>query len=137
MHGTLENLSWTPERVDLLKRLAADKMSGSAIAYELRITRGAVMGKCWRLGVQLRSVTPTNSNRAEAKKIRARRKGPFMLKVMPPEPNSLNLTFDQLQTVSCRYPVTADAPFLFCGRDRMIGSSYCAHHSFVVTAPRK
>ena len=44
-------MSWTDERVELLKKLWADGLSASQIAGELGgITRNAVIGKVHRLG---------------------------------------------------------------------------------------
>ena len=45
-------MSWTDERVELLKKLWADGLSASQIAAELGgITRNAVIGKVHRLGL--------------------------------------------------------------------------------------
>lgn len=38
-------------------------------------------------------------------------------------PHLKDLRHDQ-----CRYPVTQESPFIFCGRTRAEGSSYCARH---------
>ena len=44
-------MSWTDERVELLKKLWADGLSASQIAAELGgVTRNAVIGKVHRLG---------------------------------------------------------------------------------------
>jgi hypothetical protein len=34
----------------------------------------------------------------------------------------------------CRYCITDDAPFLFCGEPQMDGSSYCEGHHWLCTA---
>jgi len=44
---------WTPERIDTLKRMAADKCSASVIAREIGATRNQVIGKAGRLKVGL------------------------------------------------------------------------------------
>ena len=45
-------MSWTDERVELLKKLWADGLSASQIAAELGgVTRNAVIGKVHRLGL--------------------------------------------------------------------------------------
>ena len=50
-------MSWTDERVELLKKLWADGLSASQIAGELGgITRNAVIGKVHRLGLSGRHV---------------------------------------------------------------------------------
>ena len=49
-------MSWTDERVDLLKKLWADGLSASQIAGELgNVTRNAVIGKVHRLGLSGRA----------------------------------------------------------------------------------
>src|ERR1700709_2830864 len=55
-------MSWTDERVELLKKLWADGLSASQIAGELGgITRNAVIGKVHRLGPSGRPKAPSSS----------------------------------------------------------------------------
>ncbi len=59
-------MSWTTERVDLLKKLWMDGLSASQIAGELgEVTRNAVIGKVHRLGLSGRTKTtsPTPKQR--------------------------------------------------------------------------
>ncbi|HYF54834.1 MAG TPA: GcrA family cell cycle regulator [Salinarimonas sp.] len=52
------SVSWTDERVELLKKLWTDGLSASQIAAELGgVTRNAVIGKVHRLGLSGRSKT--------------------------------------------------------------------------------
>ena len=52
-------LSWTDERVELLKKLWSDGLSASQIAGELGgVTRNAVIGKVHRLGLSGRAKAP-------------------------------------------------------------------------------
>ncbi|MEJ1157101.1 GcrA family cell cycle regulator [Prosthecomicrobium sp. N25] len=52
-------MSWTDERVELLKKLWADGLSASQIAAELGgVTRNAVIGKVHRLGLSGRAKAP-------------------------------------------------------------------------------
>ena len=52
-------MSWTSERVDLLKKLWLDGLSASQIAAELGgVTRNAVIGKVHRLGLSGRAKAP-------------------------------------------------------------------------------
>src|ERR1044071_4151639 len=56
-----EEMSWTDERVELLKKLWQDGLSASQIAAELGgVTRNAVIGKVHRLGLSGRG-QPTSS----------------------------------------------------------------------------
>lgn len=55
-------MSWTNERVELLKKLWSDGLSASQIAGELGgVTRNAVIGKVHRLGLSGRAKTTTTS----------------------------------------------------------------------------
>src|SRR5512144_2549576 len=55
-------MSWTDERVELLKKLWADGLSASQIAAELGgITRNAVIGKVHRLGLSGRAKSPSST----------------------------------------------------------------------------
>src|SRR3954464_10249800 len=59
--GTL-TMSWTDERVELLKKLWADGLSASQIAAELGgVTRNAVIGKVHRLGLAGRAKSPSSA----------------------------------------------------------------------------
>lgn len=52
-------MTWTTERVDLLKKLWSDGLSASQIAGELGgVTRNAVIGKVHRLGLSGRAKAP-------------------------------------------------------------------------------
>ena len=64
-------MSWTDERVELLKKLWSDGLSASQIAAELGgITRNAVIGKVHRLGLSGRAKS-TSSAAPRPRKARA------------------------------------------------------------------
>ena len=55
-------MSWTDERVELLKKLWTEGRSASQIANELgSVTRNAVIGKVHRLGLSGRAKSPSSS----------------------------------------------------------------------------
>ncbi len=57
-------MSWTNERVELLKKLWGEGLSASQIAGELGgVTRNAVIGKVHRLGLSGRAKTATTSSK--------------------------------------------------------------------------
>ncbi len=61
------DMSWSDERVDLLKRLWGEGQSASQIAKELGgVTRNAVIGKVHRLGLSNRNGSPNAANAAPA-----------------------------------------------------------------------
>ncbi|MEM7295258.1 MAG: GcrA family cell cycle regulator [Pseudomonadota bacterium] len=60
-------MSWTDERVEVLKRMWGEGQSASAIAMELGgVTRNAVIGKVHRLGLSNRASSSSASKPAEA-----------------------------------------------------------------------
>src|ERR1700691_4762226 len=73
-------MSWTDERVELLKKLWSDGLSASQIAAELGgITRNAVIGKVHRLGLPGRAKS-TSSTAPRPRKARS----PSMLRIGRP-----------------------------------------------------
>ena len=63
-------MSWTDERVELLKKLWTDGLSASQIAGELGgITRNAVIGKVHRLGLSGRAKTNAASAQPRPRKV--------------------------------------------------------------------
>jgi GcrA cell cycle regulator len=67
-----EKLSWTEERVDLLKKLWADGLSASQIAARLGngVTRNAVIGKVHRLNLSGRATQPRSATQRAPRKTR-------------------------------------------------------------------
>ena len=68
-------MSWTDERVELLKKLWNQGLSASQIAAELGggVTRNAVIGKVHRLGLSGRAKTRCAAGRRDPARRRARR----------------------------------------------------------------
>lgn len=61
-------MSWTDERVELLKKMWGEGQSASQIAKELGgVTRNAVIGKVHRLGLSNRAGSGASAPKAEAK----------------------------------------------------------------------
>src|SRR6478672_13863661 len=59
----LRPMSWTDERVELLKKLWNQGLSASQIAGELgSVTRNAVIGKVHRLGLSGRAKSPAGAS---------------------------------------------------------------------------
>jgi GcrA cell cycle regulator len=69
-------MSWTDERIELLKKLWADGLSASQIASELgQVTRNAVIGKVHRLGLAGRAKVSTSAAARPARKAAPARVG--------------------------------------------------------------
>lgn len=48
-------MSWTDDKIKILRQMAEAGKSASQIGEVLGFSRSAVTGKCWRLGVQLKT----------------------------------------------------------------------------------
>jgi GcrA cell cycle regulator len=129
-------MSWTDERIELLKTLWTDGLSASQIAAEMGgITRNAVIGKAHRLKLPGRT-----------KKVPARRQP--RVRIVPPEPmpeivdNVIPLgqrrTLLELKEETCRWPIgdPGSADFFFCGGGARDGAPYCAGHCCVAYQPQ-
>jgi len=81
-------MSWTNERVELLKKLWGEGLSASQIAGELGgVTRNAVIGKVHRLGLSGRAKSSTTSS-----KPRRARTGPPTQSAAPKKPSPQPMT---------------------------------------------
>jgi GcrA cell cycle regulator len=146
-------MSWTDERVELLKKLWTDGLSASQIAAELGgVTRNAVIGKVHRLGLSGRG-QPTSSikrqRRTHSSGIRRVRQmisvGNLALKAeamaeaeLQPRRNvvvpiALKLSIFQLTERTCKWPLgdPGQEDFHFCGHDSLENLPYCEYHAGV------
>ena len=153
--GWEKTMSWTDERVEMLKKLWADGLSASQIAAELGgITRNAVIGKVHRLGLSGRAKSPSSSSPRPRK---ARSSG--MMRVsrpsmrgntalayeyeLEPEPELIDIPLEQRKTLlqltekTCRWPVgdPGSTEFYFCGGDSVNELPYCSYHSRIAYQP--
>ncbi|KAB2870194.1 MAG: GcrA cell cycle regulator [Bauldia sp.] len=157
-------MSWTDERVELLKKLWIDGLSASQIAAQLGgVTRNAVIGKVHRLNLSGRakpaSTTPRprKAGRAASPPHRPAARtyvaGNTALKIhahpaprrvpspVPIEdlvvPISLNVSLMDLNDSMCKWPIgdpTAEN-FCFCGHRNFNGLPYCEYHSRIAYQP--
>lgn len=157
-------MSWTDERVDVLKKLWMDGLSASQIALELGgVTRNAVIGKVHRLGLSGRGKTTSTASRNRPQRApnapsrpRAQSGGTVgnaALKMSPdadvapaPRPQrfeelvipiSERANIMDLTEHTCRWPIgdPTDGEFHFCGRKSDEGVPYCAHHRRIAYQP--
>jgi GcrA cell cycle regulator len=153
-------MSWTDERVELLKKLWADGLSASQIAGELgSVTRNAVIGKVHRLGLSGRAKTASSG----ASRPRKPRSSTQMLRVsrpavrgntalahafdydFDPEPETIEniipigqrRTLLELTEATCRWPIgdPGTPEFFFCGGNTLAGLPYCHYHSRIAFQP--
>ena len=158
-------MSWTDDRVELLKKLWADGLSASQIANELGgVTRNAVIGKVHRLGLagrakSTRSSTPRPRSKPRAAKPTMRVPqfaGNAALRIDTAEeqavvprpaprpvieelfiPAEERATILDLNERRCRWPVgdPTQDDFYFCGRSCDPADSYCEHHAGIAYQP--
>lgn len=157
-------MSWTDERVDVLKKLWMDGLSASQIALELGgVTRNAVIGKVHRLGLSGRGKTTSTASRSRPQRApnassRPRGQsggtvGNAALKMSPDsaaEPAPRPQRFEELVIPiseranimdltehTCRWPIgdPTENEFHFCGRKSDEGVPYCGHHRRIAYQP--
>ena len=145
-------MSWTDERVELLKKYWAEGLSASQIATKLGdVTRNAVIGKVHRLGLSGRA-TPARPERGRAVE-RPREPAapqPSYAKPAPREeqPDPVFLapivmkdgemaTVANIRSGMCKWPVgdPASDDFHFCGQATAPGQSYCSYHARLAFQP--
>lgn len=152
-------MAWTDERVETLKKLWAEGLSASQIANRLGdVTRNAVIGKVHRLGLSGRATTSRMKTVRPRKKMarpqqqRSIRFGGLGGSVRealqfaasqrganqsfePTEelaiPVEQRATIATLKECSCRWPVgdPTHEDFYFCGGDKVAGLPYCEFHA--------
>jgi GcrA cell cycle regulator len=162
--GERKDMSWTDERVDLLKKLWSDGLSASQIATELGgITRNAVIGKVHRLGLSGRAKAPSAANprprkaRPPTHVLRMTRpamrgntalaRQAYVLYEVEaePEPEPLEnivpigqrCSLLDLSDAKCRWPIgdPGAADFFFCGGKPLAELPYCAYHARLAYQP--
>jgi GcrA cell cycle regulator len=156
-------MSWTEERVELLRKLWGDGLSAAQVAAELGpgITRNAVIGKIHRLGLAERAKTSSvprprapRTPRTQTTELRAQ--GPVVMGnvalalspnavvALAPQieenviPISARVTLMELRESMCRWPLgdPTAAEFRFCGAKSPAGSGpYCCQHSRIAYQP--
>lgn len=143
-------MSWTDDRVSLLKKLWSEGKTAAEIAGELGgVTRNAVIGKAHRLKLSSR-VSPIQQNKKktakpEADSVPVKKEKPAAKsnktaaaapKTRPAEEVAIIQKGDgvhmaELKERMCRWPIgdPRDAEFRFCGCKVHSGLPYCAEHA--------
>ncbi len=156
-------MSWTDERVEVLKKLWIEGRTASQIATELgNVTRNAVIGKVHRLGLSGRpSPIKRKAKKAEPRKAQVRKAAPAQAKKAPVkqqtavvrpirpvvtqdiDPLNGGSSMMELKERMCKWPIgdPKSQEFHFCGHKVVDGLPYCEHHAAVAyqttTARRK
>lgn len=133
-------MTWTPERVEILKKLWAEHLSASQIARTMGdVSRNAVIGKVHRLGLSARASRPRRPitlPKPEPK--------PVVTEEQAPAPaaeatlsNGEYITVMTLNGVMCRWPIgdPGATDFHFCGNQTESGDPYCTAHAELAYQP--
>jgi len=154
-------MSWTDERVELLKKLWSDGLSASQIAAQMGgVTRNAVIGKVHRLSLSGRArpassvprprrmrspsmhrTTRTFINGNTVMKTHAQPAPRRLPAPVPIEdivvPISLNISLLSLTDAMCKWPIgdPAGEQFHFCGHKNWNSLPYCEYHSRLAYQP--
>jgi GcrA cell cycle regulator len=137
-----KELTWTIERIELLKSHFAAGLSCREIANEIGVSRNAVIGKLSRLNLT-REENPKpgrdDSGRSRPKSVPRLQYRMLRKLFTEPQPAESNQTIASEQHCSllelseerCRWPISSpgEKDFCFCGNRPLEGLPYCAGHS--------
>ncbi len=129
-------MSWTNERVALLKKLWGEGKTAAEIAKELGgVTRNAVIGKAHRLKLSNR-VSPIQQNTKKMVRLADERpviKKPIIAQrpMTAPVIKVKGVKMVDLREKMCKWPIgdPKDSNFHFCGCDGVPGLPYCPDHA--------
>lgn len=147
-----KELTWTAERVDLLKSRFAAGLTCREIAGDIGVSRNAVIGKLSRLNLSREKGgdAPRPARKDAAK---GRRPGSVprlqyqLLKALyaeprpavddEPIPNGHCCSLLELSEERCRWPISTPGAedFCFCGNTPVEGLPYCPGHSRLAYRP--
>ena len=147
-------MSWTDDRVDLLKKLWGEGHTAAEIAKELGgVTRNAVIGKAHRLKLSGRASPIQQAPKKKASNTNTKQSKPKVAasntnvstpaaktNVEPPaivdvisdaDKNRKRIPLTELQPGQCRWPIgdPRDKDFGFCGCKAAPGMAYCEEHA--------
>jgi GcrA cell cycle regulator len=146
-------MSWTDDRVDLLKKLWSEGLSASQIAGRLGgVTRNAVIGKVHRLGLSGRATTSRMKSPRRPRATVRRQPRPAYRQLGNPALRNLyqgdaepfvpaaeeldipiedRRTLQDLTESDCRWPIgdPQHDDFHFCNRHKVPGLPYCEFHA--------
>ena len=138
-------MSWTPETVELLRKLWGSGKTASQIAEIIGgISRNAVIGKAHRLNLSSKIKTrASNKNDAGSstnnKNFKKGRRNKFRSLLLDKdfEP-AKNLKLEELTEKTCKYMEghPDDEKSSFCGRTNVEKFSYCPLHLMIIFQPK-
>lgn len=129
-------MSWTDERVALLKQLWGEGKTAAEIAKALGegVTRNAVIGKAHRLKLSSR-LSPIQQNTKKPAKAEVSAPAPVKKQAAVKQPifKGKGIKLEDLEARMCRWPSgdPQEEDFSFCGCDTVAGLPYCEEHARV------
>lgn len=157
--------NWSKEDEDRLRDMFKRGLSAKQMALELGSgrTRSAVLGKLHRMELGRKSNAPATRPRKTQRQVETRKEisrvtwssfnalrkealaGVLKTEPLPPPaadpviPAHKRITIEDLEPHHCRWPY-GDSDHHFCGKQKVIGLSYCEQHArraFVPPKPRR
>ena len=140
---SLNQPTWTNERIELLKIRFAEGRSCREIAADIGVSRNAVIGKISRLNLTRdtgRTKTLRHKDAAPRSRSSARLRQ-LLIKIVPSEAepsiemepihNGHTCSLFELSKETCRWPISTPGAhdFCFCGNPPVEGLPYCPGHS--------
>jgi hypothetical protein len=139
-----KNISWDDERDERLRQLHAQSYNAEEVANALAkeyedlaaITRNAVLGRLFRLGLSIprsevgeraRSNVLAATRSGSTRPRRQRNKTTRPAQPLPRKREPVQVI--DLLAHHCRWPVTPERPWGFCGANQMPNSPYCYMHA--------
>ncbi len=128
-------MSWTDDRVSVLKKLWGEGKTAAEIAKELGgVTRNAVIGKAHRLKLSNR-VSPIQQNKKPVAKTQSpvQTQKQKIQKITAQDNDKPRKALMDLKPSECRWPIgdPKDPNFGFCAGHSMDGLPYCMDHAKV------
>lgn len=129
-----KKISWAEEHDDRLRELLAIGYNPEEIAGMMAreydefatVTRNAVMGRLFRLGMSIPRA-PVSKQARKRKHAKPKPKPEVAASAWQPGP----VQVVDLLMHHCRWPVTPNKPWGFCGAERTMNSPYCMQHSII------
>jgi len=126
-------MSWTDDRVALLKNLWTEGKTAAEIAKALGgVTRNAVIGKAHRLKLSNR-VSPIQQNKKPAQPKKKAEPVVSAKKILAEDAQRDTVPLVDIGARDCRWPIgdPQDENFGFCGCPALPGLPYCMEHAQV------
>ena len=138
-------MTWTPDKIEKLKKLWGTGVSASQIAARLEgMSRNAVIGKAHRLNLSAK-ITTTKKNsinhsvQKNSEQIKSFKRAKFKSMVIEKDFEPENQKqLEDLTDHSCKWPIghPNESNFYFCGRTSLKDFSYCKLHLLYAFQPK-